>query len=150
MHDRYINDEAVCQALTGMLGRAGLEARLNAMPVRTCLDELRAGNYDMYLLGWSPGTFDGEHPIHLLVHTPTEQLGTWNFGGYSKARLDALLPLIQQEIGPAAAGHDRRNRIDPSGGDGLRSAPRRAARLGRTQGHRARAAARQTSSCCDG
>jgi peptide/nickel transport system substrate-binding protein len=101
-NDRYINDEAVCQALTGMLARIGLEARLDAMPVRTYWDQLRGGNYDMYLLGWSPGTFDAEHPIRFLVHTPTETLGTWNFGGYSNARIDALLPLIQQEIDPPA------------------------------------------------
>jgi len=101
-NDRYINDEAVCQAITGMVARAGLEARLDAMPVRTYWDQLRAGSYDIYLLGWSPGTFDAEHPIRFLAHTPTEQLGTWNFGGYSNARVDALLPLIQQEIDPAA------------------------------------------------
>ena len=100
-NDRYINDEAVCQAVTGMLARIGLEARLDAMPVRTYWDQLRGGNYDMYLLGWSPGTFDAEHPIRFLAHTPTEQLGTWNFGGYSNARIDELLPLIQQEIDPA-------------------------------------------------
>jgi peptide/nickel transport system substrate-binding protein len=100
-NDRYINDEAVCQAITGMLARVGLEPRLDAMPVRTYWDELRAGNYDMFLLGWSPGTFDAEHPIRFLVHTPTEQLGTWNFGGYSNVRIDELLPLIQQEIDPA-------------------------------------------------
>ena len=97
-NDRYINDEGVCQAVTAMLAQIGLEARLDAMPVRTYWDQLRAGNYDMYLLGWSPGTFDAEHPIRFLAHTPTEQLGTWNFGGYSNARVDALLPLIQQEI----------------------------------------------------
>ncbi len=101
-NDRYISDEAVCQAVTGMLARIGLEARLDAMPVRTYWDQLRAGNYDMYLLGWSPGTFDAEHPIRFLAHTPTESLGTWNFGGYSNPRVDALLPLIQQEIDPAA------------------------------------------------
>jgi peptide/nickel transport system substrate-binding protein len=101
-NDRYINDEAVCQALTGMLARVGLEPQLDSMPVRTYWDELRAGNYDMYLLGWSPGTFDAEHPLRFLVHTPTEQLGTWNFGGYSNARIDELLPLIQQEIDPVA------------------------------------------------
>jgi peptide/nickel transport system substrate-binding protein len=101
-NDRYINDEAVCQAMTGMLARIGLEARLDAMPVRTYWDQLRAGDYDMFLLGWSPGTLDAEHPIRFLAHTPTETLGTWNFGGYSNARVDALLPLIQQEIDPAA------------------------------------------------
>lgn len=101
-NDRYINDEAICQAITGMLGQVGLTAELETIPVRTYWDELRGDAYDMYFLGWSPGTFDAEHPIRFLAHTPTEQLGTWNFGGYSNARIDDLLPLVQQEIDTTA------------------------------------------------
>ncbi len=99
-NDRYINDEAICTAAVSMLARVGLEARLHAMPVRGYWGELRAGNFDMYLLGWSPGTFDAEHPIRFLVHTPDpeKKLGSWNFGGFSHARIDALLPQIQVEL----------------------------------------------------
>jgi peptide/nickel transport system substrate-binding protein len=99
-NDRYLNDESVCQAVTGMLAQVGLRATLDAMPVQNYWPELRADNYDMFLLGWSPGTFDAEHPIRFLVATPDEEakLGSWNFGGYSSARVDALLPLIQSEI----------------------------------------------------
>jgi peptide/nickel transport system substrate-binding protein len=101
-NDRYLNDEAVCQAVTGMLAQIGLDPRLDAMPVRNYWTELRDGNFDMFLLGWSPGTFDAEHPIRFLAHSPTDTLGTWNFGGYANARVDALLPLIQQELDPEA------------------------------------------------
>ncbi len=97
-NDRYLNDEAVCQAITGMLQRVGLGARLETLPVRSYWTELREGNYDMFLLGWSPGTFDAEHPIRFLAATPDGARGTWNFGGYSNARVDELLPLIQQEL----------------------------------------------------
>lgn len=100
-NDRYINDEAVCRAVASMLAKAGLNAKLNAIPVRTYWEELRAGDYDMYLLGWSPGTFDAEHPIRFLAATPDGKLGTWNFGGYSSARVDELLPLLQRELDPA-------------------------------------------------
>lgn len=99
-NDRYLNDEAVCQAVTGMLAQAGMRATLDAMPVQNYWPELRADNYDMYLLGWSPGTFDAEHPIRFLAATPNDEkkLGSWNFGGYSNARVDELLPMIQSEI----------------------------------------------------
>ncbi|WP_370399455.1 ABC transporter substrate-binding protein [Sulfitobacter sp. JB4-11] len=99
-NDRYLNDESVCQAVTGMLAQVGMRATLDAMPVQNYWPELRADNYDMYLLGWSPGTFDAEHPIRFLASTPNEEkkLGSWNFGGYSNARVDALLPMIQSEI----------------------------------------------------
>ena len=57
----------------------------------------------MYLLGWSPGTFDAEHPIRFLVATPNEErlLGSWNFGGYSSARIDELLPQVQSQVDEA-------------------------------------------------
>lgn len=103
-NDRYINDEAVCRALASMLARVGLRAELDVMPVRTYWDELRGGRFDMYLLGWSPGTFDAEHPIRFLAATPNEErrVGSWNFGGYSNERIDELLPQVQQELDPAA------------------------------------------------
>ncbi|MFQ1699868.1 ABC transporter substrate-binding protein [Loktanella agnita] len=103
-NNRYLNDEAVCQAITGMLAQVGMRATLDAMPVQNYWPELRADNHDMYLLGWSSGTLDAEHPIRFLAATPDEEarLGSWNFGGYSNARVDELLPLIQSEIDPAA------------------------------------------------
>ena len=86
-----------------MLAKVGITAKLNAMPVRTYWPELRADNFDMYLLGWSPGTFDAEHPIRFLVTTPNDEkkLGSWNFGGYSNTRIDELLPQIQTELNEA-------------------------------------------------
>ncbi len=99
-NDRYLNDEAVCQAVVGMLAQIGVKAELDAMPVANYWTELRADNFDMYLLGWSPGTFDHEHPIRFLVNTPNaeKKLGSWNFGDFSSARVDELLPMIQSEI----------------------------------------------------
>ncbi|WP_300063458.1 ABC transporter substrate-binding protein [uncultured Roseobacter sp.] len=99
-NDRYLNDESVCQAVTAMLAQVGMRATLDAMPVQNYWPELRVDNYDMYLLGWSPGTFDAEHPVRFLASTPNEEkkLGSWNFGGFSNARVDELLPMIQSEI----------------------------------------------------
>ena len=101
-NDRYVNDEAICTAIVSMLAKIGLDVTLDAVPVSQYWTELRDGKFDMYLLGWSPGTFDAEHPIRFLVHTPDPErkLGSWNFGGYSHPRIDELLPLIQQELSP--------------------------------------------------
>ena len=100
-NDRYPNDEAICQAITGMLAQIGISVELDAMPVSTYWPELRADNFDMYLLGWSPGgSLDHEHPLRFLASTPNteKKLGSWNFGDYSNARIDELLPMIQSEI----------------------------------------------------
>ena len=100
-NDRYLNDESVCEAVVSMLAQVGIEAELDTMPVRNYWPELREDNFDMYMLGWSPGTFDAEHPVRFLVHTPDGNLGTWNFGGFSNDRIDEMLPAIQSEIDEA-------------------------------------------------
>lgn len=101
-NDRYINDEAVCTAVTGMLEQIGLDVDLLAEPVSQYFTNLRAGEFDMYLLGWSPGTFDAEHPVRFLMATPNEELrlGSWNFGGYSNSDVDELLTAVQTTIDP--------------------------------------------------
>ena len=103
-NDRYINDEALCRAAASMFAAVGLNAELSTGPVRDYWPQLREDAFDMYLLGWSPGTFDMEHPIRFLMSTPNKEkkLGSWNFGGYSNARVDELLPGIQREVNPAA------------------------------------------------
>ncbi len=103
-NDRYINDEALCRAAASMFAAVGMDAQLTTVPVRNYWKELRADDFDMYLLGWSPGTFDAEHPIRFLLHTQDNEkkLGSWNFGNYSNARVDELLPQIQREIDPSA------------------------------------------------
>ncbi len=102
-NDRYINDEALCRATASMLAAVGMDAELTTVPVRNYWEQLREGDFDMFLLGWSPGTFDAEHPIRFLLHSQDDEakLGSWNFGNYSNAEVDALLPQIQQEIDPA-------------------------------------------------
>ncbi|RLJ59241.1 peptide/nickel transport system substrate-binding protein [Litoreibacter meonggei] len=103
-NDRYINDEALCRAAASMFAAVGLKAELSTGPVRDYWPQLREDDFDMYLLGWSPGTFDMEHPIRFLMHSQDDErkLGSWNFGNYSNARVDELLPMIQQEIDPEA------------------------------------------------
>ena len=64
-NDRYLNDEAVCQAIVGMLARVG---RRGWMRCRFRIIGRSSGsNFDMYFLGWSPGTFDAEHPMRLAA-----------------------------------------------------------------------------------
>lgn len=103
-NDRYVNDEAICTAVVSMLAKLGLDVTLDAVPVSQYWTELRDGKFDMYLLGWSPGTFDAEHPIRFLMHSPDpeKKLGSWNFGGYSNPVVDRLLPRIQQELDETA------------------------------------------------
>ena len=75
-NDRYINDEALCRAAASMFAAVGLNAELSTGPVRDYWPQLREDDFDMYLLGWSPGTFDMEHPIRFLMHSQNDETQT--------------------------------------------------------------------------
>ena len=60
-NDRYVNDEAICQAVVAMLARVGVKINLLAQPkAKYFAKVLVSGGYDtsFYLLGWTPGSFD--------------------------------------------------------------------------------------------
>ncbi len=100
-NDRYINDEAICQAITAMLAQVGIQANLQTITVSNYWPLLREDDFDMYLLGWSPGgSLDASHPMRFLMHTPDpeKRLGSWNFGKFSNATIDSLVPQIVSEV----------------------------------------------------
>jgi peptide/nickel transport system substrate-binding protein len=60
-NDRYVNDEAICQAIAALLARVNVKVDLNAQPKAQYFAKVLASNgYDtsFYLLGWTPGSFD--------------------------------------------------------------------------------------------
>ncbi len=93
-NDRYVNDEQICQAVVGMLGRIGVKVALNAQTKSVYFAKvLAAGGYDtsFYLLGWTPGSLDSWNALHNLVVTREKGgAGAFNLGGYSNPRIDAL------------------------------------------------------------
>ncbi|NNG05570.1 MAG: ABC transporter substrate-binding protein [Inquilinus sp.] len=101
-NDRYVNDEAICQAVVGMLGRVGIKVDLLAQSkVQYFAKVLDTGGYDtsFYLLGWTPGSFDSWNALHNLVGTRNTDSGrgTFNLGGYTSPAIDALADRILVE-----------------------------------------------------
>ena len=82
-NDRYMNDAAICQAATGMLGRIGINVTLDARPKAIHFAELQNRTIDFYMLGWGVPTFDSEYIFNFLIHTTDENKGSWNATGYS-------------------------------------------------------------------
>lgn len=99
-NDRYVNDEAICQAVTGMFGQIGVRARLSAQPKSIHFAELPKGEYDLYMLGWGVPTMDSHYVFHYLFETKTDKGGSWNFTGYSKPRVDELISAMTREVDP--------------------------------------------------
>ncbi len=90
-NDRYINDEAICQAMVGMLGRIGIDVNLNAQTRSLHFPLIENWETDFYLLGWGVPTFDSQYVFDFLVHTREEGYGSFNGSRYSNPELDAKI-----------------------------------------------------------
>lgn len=104
-NDRYVNDEAICQAVAAMLARIGVKVNLNAQPKAQYFAKvLASGGFDtsFYLLGWTPGSFDSWNVLSNL-HGCRDEAGVggmFNLGGYCNENVDKLTAEILVENDP--------------------------------------------------
>lgn len=77
-NDRYINDEAICQASVGMLAQIGITVNLDAKPKAQHFPLLSNLETDFYMLGWGVPTYDSEYIFNFLVHGRDDKYGSWN------------------------------------------------------------------------
>ncbi len=101
-NDRYINDEAICQAAVGMLGQIGIKVQLEARPRAQHFPLIANGETDFYMLGWGVPTYDSEYIFNFLLHSRTEALGSWNATGFSNPALDARIEALASNVDLAA------------------------------------------------
>ena len=90
-NNRYVNDERIAQVVAQMLARAGIQMRVEAMPINAYLPRARAGEFSFAMLGW--GSFSGDLALRALLATPSAEkgYGAWNWSRYSNPKLDGLL-----------------------------------------------------------
>ncbi len=87
-NDRYINDEAICQAAVGMFGQIGIKVNLDAKPKAQHFPLIGKLETDFYMLGWGVPTYDSEYIFNFLVHTKGDKRGSWNGTRYSNSEVD--------------------------------------------------------------
>ena len=99
-NDRYVNDEAICQAVVAMLARIGVKVNLLAQTRAKYFAKINAPTYNtsFYMLGWTPGTYDALDALKSLAVTRSGKDGVFNIGGYSDPHLDQLAKRIQVEL----------------------------------------------------
>ncbi len=105
-NDRYVNDEAICQAVAAMLARVGVKVNLNAQPKAQYFAKvLASGGFDtsFYLLGWTPGSFDSWNVLSNLhgCRDDAGNGGMFNLGGYCNEEVDKLTAQVLVENDPA-------------------------------------------------
>ncbi|MEM9343673.1 MAG: ABC transporter substrate-binding protein [Pseudomonadota bacterium] len=93
-NDRYINDEAICQAAVGMLGQIGVTVNLDAKPKAQHFPLITDGQTDFYMLGWGVPTYDSEYIFNFLVHGRESDIGTWNGTGFDDDALDEKIKTL--------------------------------------------------------
>ncbi len=96
-NDRYINDEAICQASVGMLAKIGIDVQLEALPKAQHFPLIGGLKTDFYMLGWGVPTYDSEYIFNFLVHTKGEKYGSWNGVRFSDPELDMKIQGLASE-----------------------------------------------------
>ncbi|CAM3628385.1 ABC transporter substrate-binding protein [Paracidovorax anthurii] len=101
-NDRYVNDEAICQAVTAMWTRIGVKTRLQTYPMATYLPRVMNTEVSAYLFGWGVATFDALYTLDSLMHSKDGKgPGVYNAGRISDKELDAKIDQIKTEMDTA-------------------------------------------------
>lgn len=86
-NDRYMNDEAICQAVVGMLARIGITVRLDAKTKALHFPKIQNNETDFYLLGWGSGTMDSHYHLNFLAMPDR----AWNRTGFDDPDLFSMI-----------------------------------------------------------
>lgn len=101
-NNRYINDEAMCEAIANMLRQIKITVKVRAVTKARFFERVtRTRKYDssMSLLGWTPGTMDGlEIVTNLAGCRDADGNGAlFNLGGYCNPEVDKLAAQARTE-----------------------------------------------------
>ena len=80
-----------------MMGQIGIDVNLVAQSRSLHFPLIANWETDFYLLGWGVPTFDSEYNFNFLVHTRTEDRGSWNGTRYSNPDVDAKIQSLGSE-----------------------------------------------------
>lgn len=104
-NDRYVNDEAISQAVAAMLTKVGINCKLNAQTRSKHFAKIASLDTSFYLLGWAPMSFDVHNTYYSnamtngqTIDNPLPGQGNWNCGNYSNPEIDKLLVEMTSEI----------------------------------------------------
>jgi peptide/nickel transport system substrate-binding protein len=106
-NNRYINDEKLCVAIAGMLARANVKVKVNAMPRAQYFPKIQNYDTSFYMLGWGVPTFDSQYAVQSLMRTvvPKTADGDYNLGKYSNPKVDEAIDKLKTEVDPGKRGH---------------------------------------------
>ena len=92
-NDRYVNDEATCQAVVGMLARVGIDVTLSSRSKTLHFPMIQNNETDFYILGWGAATMDAHYHLTFLGLPDS----SWNQTGLDDPRLVELINTMATE-----------------------------------------------------
>ncbi len=96
-NDRYVNDEAICQAIVGQLAQIGIKANLVSQSKSIHFPLIQKNESDFFFLGWGVPTFDSHYIFTFLYHTKTDKEGGWNGTRFSNPEIDSMTAGLTKE-----------------------------------------------------
>jgi peptide/nickel transport system substrate-binding protein len=98
-NDRYVNDEAICQAAVGMWGAIGIKVNMvsQSKSLHFPLIQKNPPETDFFLLGWGVPTFDSDYIFSFLYHKREGSRGSWNATKYANAEMDTMIQSLSAE-----------------------------------------------------
>ena len=97
-NNRYINDEAICQALAAMFAKIGVQLKVNTMPKTVYFPKIEKLDTSLYMLGWGGAITDPQTIFTPVWHSRKAPDGDYNYGNYNDPKLDALIDAAKQEM----------------------------------------------------
>lgn len=97
-NNRYVNDEAISQAVVSFLGRIGVNVTLASRPFAQHSPLIVEGTSDFFLFGWGVPTFDSAYNFNDLVHSRDGKYGNYNATGFANAEIDAKVESLGNEV----------------------------------------------------
>lgn len=99
LSDGLVNEEQICQAISSMWSRVGLEPELDVGPRAVQTPKRTGGQTDTYTLGWATlPMLDSYSPLLQIFHTKEGNSGVFNWGDWSYPELDALVQKAGAEL----------------------------------------------------
>src|SRR5437762_1052708 len=106
-NNRYINDEQICVAVSGMLAKIGLRVRVNAQPRAIYFARMPKRDTSAFMLGWGGAITDAQTIFTPVLHSNDGKgAGDFNYGNYVNKKLDALIDAARVESDPAKRKRD--------------------------------------------
>lgn len=113
---RYVNDEAICQAVAAMLARVNVQVTVTTQAPAAYFGRLAKRDTSFYLLGTTPPTYDSFSTVFSLLmcrpdvmqgRTPAfPAQGASNHGGFCDAQVDSLAADARQQLDPGKRQQD--------------------------------------------